>query len=98
MKTVSSLVQRNPMMRSVVTWFIKFTLNLLESQRLIDTQKLNKTSIDWDRGIIDFGDGFTEQLVARTFSQWVIDKKKDDLRFKAQAIMKKKYGGTDRSS
>lgn len=79
--TVSKLVQKNATVRNTVAWFIGLILHLLESQRLIDRDKLSKVSLDWERGTLDLGDNFTQQLVARCISEYLINsyKKKVDL-------------------
>lgn len=80
--TVSKLVQRNATMRNTVAWFIGLILHILESQRLIDRDKLSKVSLDWERGTLDLGDNFTQQLVARCVSEYLINsyKKRVDLK------------------
>lgn len=72
-QTISRLVESNKAMRNVVEWFIKFTLQLLSAQRLIDDRKLQAASLDWERGTLSLGNSFSEQLVARSISKYVID-------------------------
>lgn len=72
--TISKLTENNPIARNVFVWTINFLLHLLESQRLIDRDKLYKVAIDWQRGSLDLGNSFTEQLAARTISQYVVDR------------------------
>lgn len=75
-KMVSKLVKNNAVVRNTVTWFIGLILHLLEAQRLIDRDKLYKVSLDWERGTLDLGDNFTQQLVARSVSEYLINPKR----------------------
>lgn len=79
--TVAKLAEKNPAIKGVFTWTVKFILHLLESQRLIDFRKIEAASLDWERGTLDLGNNFTEQLFARAVSEYVVNRKLKKLDF-----------------
>ena len=73
---MAKLLERNPLARKAFQWAIVTLLYVLEQQRLIDYKKIERVSLDWNRGTLDLGDHFTNMLMARAFGQYVIDRHK----------------------
>lgn len=72
--TIARLAERNTTVKNVLTWTIQFMLQLLSAQRLIDDRKLQNVSLDWERGTLNLGNTFMEQLTARAVSKYYIDR------------------------
>lgn len=75
-KTISKVLANSPVGRKMFKFGIRTILYVLEAQRLIDWKKLEEISLDWEKGTINFGDGFTEMLTGRAISEYVWDRKK----------------------
>lgn len=81
--TIARLAEKNATVKSIMTWTIGFLLQLLSAQRLIDDRKLQNVSLDWERGTLNLGNSFMEQLTARAISKYLIDRHLRALDFKA---------------
>lgn len=85
----AKIAKTNPMVKQAFKWTVNFTLHLLEAQRLIDYRKVQAASIDWERGNLDLGDSFTEQLFARSVNEYVVNRQKKKWEFSDYAKIKK---------
>lgn len=86
--TIARLAEKNTTVKNVLTWTIQFMLQLLSAQKLIDDRKLQNVSLDWERGTLNLGNTFMEQLTARAISKYYIDRKLRSLDFKGTGMMK----------
>lgn len=86
--TIARLAERNPSIKNILTWAIQFMLQLLSAQKLIDDRKLQNVSLDWERGTLNLGNTFMEQLTARAISRYYIDRKLKSLDFKGTGSQK----------
>lgn len=76
MKSVTKLVASNPMTRNAFKSGIQFALYLLEAQKLVDSRKLKEVTLDWERGTLNLGEGFLEQVAARAVSEYYVNPKR----------------------
>lgn len=86
--TIARLAEKNTTIKNVMEWTIKFLLQLLSAQKLIDDRKLQNVVLDWERGTLNLGNTFMEQLTARAVSKYFIDRKLKSLDFKGTGTQK----------
>lgn len=86
--TIARLAEKNATVKNILVWTIQFMLQLLSAQRLIDDRKIQNVVLDWERGTLNLGNNFMEQLTARAVSKYYLDVKYRSLDYKRTGEMR----------
>lgn len=89
-KKLSKVLEDSPKSRKLFKDAIQIILAALEGQKLLDSRKLQKLTLDWEKGTLNLGEGTINQIIGRSLGEYYLKRKSRALFYAMDQLAKKK--------